>query len=971
MTKGIKRAVVILATIMIFLLTAAILLFFPVQTAFAARGADDTDWVIIDEIYDDENSIFKAEELTKLYSALAGVDNLEALASKVSAENPLTSENFRTQNGGTKNVSVWFGGKKWDAVYLTKDRTGNVVLDLWQSADNISETPSKYANRETTASDNPTDAYPNNMYSTSLIRVQTLNNGGYMSISGSELAEKTEQSASNEYVRFTMSSTDNSLVKYIVQPKNIAYQETENNIGMSGWPYTCPNGAYGTPSEVKWGSSGRYNYAAQDDNRAEGVKYGEWQNDYLWIPSIAETGNSNNADNQNGLWETDASLRSTVSKNSINYAWTRSGVYNYSKSVLRLYTSGEGLGDYVYNRYLVRPALHLNLTKANASIAETVTAGWESLAPKTFYTTGENLFTDIASYIEVKTESGTTLDKSNYTVSVDGSSNQIITAGSYTLKITLNSDDYQFADGTNSATLTAKVEEAKVRVTQLVNDHSYVYGFGSFDDAWMGNYGAHYLPTGKITITLYAEESYDGASFVINTGMNIDLDYTLDLNGHSLTLVEYPIDVINGKFTLTDSAIGGKGKLNGNIDVNGGSFIWSGGGINTVSLNDGNYINVQSPFTAPADKIAIKVDNFDTPYKVLSWTGDDPTANFKSSDENACFYKGMGENAAYIGKHSFVFEGKPSWTESSATFTGIKCEHCGTTASATVTAEVEKVSASCTTENITYTAKVNLSDLKPAFDSYHAAIKGGTITKTKTVSGSKKETPTHEWEYSAGADGKLTATCKHTHTAESDGKQTFTVTVTVPQNATYNGATHPATTSGDTAGFPGGYSVTYKYKGFSGADYQAHGDPQEAGYYQVIIAASSQSATLTFEIKKATITLKWEAEDSYTYTGSAQIAPTASIESGNYDGGDLTVSSAIADDSEMKGSFMNAGKYTFAATLGGAAAGNYELSQRLRSSLPKYIKQNLQSPRPRARQPLRELTAARPTKSRLRTLTIK
>ncbi len=388
----------------------------------AANKNTGSAWTTVGEIYNDGSSSFNRDNMQALYTALTGAGSYGDVRTALNGGNK-TSADFREQNVG-KNVQVTFGGIKWDAVYLTKAKNGDFILDLWQSADNVSETPSKYANRSS-ASDNPTASYPDNMYSTSLIRVQTLNAGGYMSTSGSALAEKTEQDANNKYARFTMSSADKSLVQYIVQPKDVAYQETESAVGNSGVSNICPNDAYGTPSSGNWFNDGKYNYTGKGTAYNE-TKYEAWKNDYLWLPSLAETGKSDTA-NQNGLWKTDASLRSTVATGGASYAWLRSGGSGYATFACYLTLSGGYDIGNVCTEYAVRPAIHLNLTAINNSLKKVVNAP----EIKSLTYTGSNLKADISETTEYKI------------ISNEGG----VEVGTYDVELQLKSpDDYKWAD---------------------------------------------------------------------------------------------------------------------------------------------------------------------------------------------------------------------------------------------------------------------------------------------------------------------------------------------------------------------------------------------------------------------------------------------------------------------------------------------------------------------------------------------
>ena len=151
-----------------------------------------------------------------------------------------------------------------------------------------------------------------------------------------------------------MPTVKGSLVDYIVTPAQVAYQETENqnaggSIGNIG--YTLSNEAYGVPGgKVNWLSS-NMNYASKN-------YYDEWKDDYIWLPSLTETGQSESV---NGIWKLSDNQRSCVDQSS----WLRSSTHSNALGACRLRAEGN-LADYnpVTNSYAVRPAFHLNLTAA-------------------------------------------------------------------------------------------------------------------------------------------------------------------------------------------------------------------------------------------------------------------------------------------------------------------------------------------------------------------------------------------------------------------------------------------------------------------------------------------------------------------------------------------------------------------------------------------------------------------------------
>lgn len=442
MTKRRKRVIWLFAAVTAVLLAAVFLLFSPIRTAFATRGDNDT-WTEIGEIYNDSTKSFNEDNLNKLYGALKGedsgtFDDVKSLTSDGSK----TSDYFRNQNGG-KNISVWFGGKKWDVVYLTTAQNsgtdtqkGDVILDLWQSADTVT-TRAGFADWETTALITTTDLYPVNLYSASKMRVETLNAGGKYSTSDTDLTTHG-QDAGNQYARFTMpkDKVANSLIEYIAKPSEVGYQKNEFNgdtaksisnqshhQGSGDGKYYLPNDAYGEPTGGSWYSQefGEL-YTVKDSSRDDAAKYGAWQADYLWLPSITEVGCSADA---NGLWDTDISLRSSVTVNDSSSAWLRSGFC--SPETYKSWDGGTNYGYmFVYvmgvnkdsanhadwtshttSMNLVRPALHLNLSAANNNsksawkkIGEIYNDGSKSFNAdniKALYTalTGEGSYSDV------------------------------------------------------------------------------------------------------------------------------------------------------------------------------------------------------------------------------------------------------------------------------------------------------------------------------------------------------------------------------------------------------------------------------------------------------------------------------------------------------------------------------------------------------------------------------------------------
>ncbi|MDE7079735.1 MAG: hypothetical protein K2O95_06440, partial [Clostridia bacterium] len=229
---------------------------------------------------------------------------------------------------------------------------GDPILTLWQA----SSTQTAQWNYHSV---NENANIPSNMYSTSMIRTITLNAGGryYTSNDGSG-ETPVSQDASNAYAKFTMSSVTGSLTDFIDKPANVEWQEKEiSHITNPGFAYDFNNDAYGDVgsgggSNANW-NRGMVNYYGKTD-------YSAWAEDYIWLPSMTETGFSNG--NMSGIWVTSETERGNAS--GVN-SWLRSATSsNYSLAYLLLADGSADSNDSTISSCAVRPAFHLNLRKA-------------------------------------------------------------------------------------------------------------------------------------------------------------------------------------------------------------------------------------------------------------------------------------------------------------------------------------------------------------------------------------------------------------------------------------------------------------------------------------------------------------------------------------------------------------------------------------------------------------------------------
>ena len=320
----------------------------PTPTYATGRAADNAVAELLSNHYEmrTDGKIFDRKQINALLEKLGGAN---ATLATVSALGTQDAGHIRTRNGG--DVTVTFGGMEWNVTHLTQDNNGNTIVTFWLASS------SEVIQYNPWTANAPTLAYPCNMYSTSLIRAQALNSGGcgYVATQGASTLTPIAQDAEHTYAKFTMTGIQGSLTKYIVAPINVAYQETETiRSYYTSWN-TCPNEAWGTPASASYSSN--MNYSGKS-------YYTQWASDYIWLPSLAETG----ASDITGIWNLSESQRS----NSVN-TWLRTGYYPNSLNSCSLYENGTSSDLRTTYELAVRPAMHFNLTEAVADAIDPMT----------------------------------------------------------------------------------------------------------------------------------------------------------------------------------------------------------------------------------------------------------------------------------------------------------------------------------------------------------------------------------------------------------------------------------------------------------------------------------------------------------------------------------------------------------------------------------------------------------------------
>jgi len=166
---------------------------------------------------------------------------------------------------------------------------------------------------------------------------------------------------------FSMFSSGNFAEQYLVQPKNVLYQRKQilkNYESRSSWQYCAANEALDEMPASMWYKG--FSYSNSDS--FDGIKYNAWGEDYIWIPSISEVGTIVVSGTtyvsicvDKNIWKL---TPSQLSHNGSSSAWFRTADVNHYKQIYTIYPSGARHILNTTQEAVIRPAIHLNLTKA-------------------------------------------------------------------------------------------------------------------------------------------------------------------------------------------------------------------------------------------------------------------------------------------------------------------------------------------------------------------------------------------------------------------------------------------------------------------------------------------------------------------------------------------------------------------------------------------------------------------------------
>ena len=430
--------------------------------------------------------------------------------------------------------------------------------------------------------------------------------------------------------------------------------------------------------------------------------------------------------------------------------------------------------------------------------------------------------------------------------------------------------------------------------------------------------GSFYLHGGKITDN---HGSRGGGVYVIN-GFYMDggevSNNTATGNGGGIYMEVGSISLSGGK--VTGNRAGGDGggvctyaystdrsvvNLSGNAEISDNYAGGRGGGVYLYVYNylgNGNYCQLTMDSgkitgnTSVGEGGGVYADAADGNYKFRS------TVNVKGGAQITGNKKGKEDNNLYLPRYS---EG--------ATIRG----DLDDTADIRVTTETKPSAGSDMTIAkksawVSGTVTVPDSAFKSDDVNYNTRIEddGSTV---------KLVPHTHVWTYSASG-AVITAVC-------SDCKASGgSLTIKAPADLTYSGGDKEATLDNKLQTGVTVPTVTYQVK--NGKSFEAFsGTPTDAGEYKASITVGSVTASVTYEIGKATPTVAdfvFTAPSNLNYDGESKIAAVSSTKIGM---GDVTVKYYDKDGKEAEPT--NAGDYTVKIDV--AAGDNYNEASGLTS----------------------------------------
>ncbi|MDE7373454.1 MAG: hypothetical protein K2N18_05260, partial [Clostridia bacterium] len=512
-----------------------------------------------------------------LYSKVDGNDNYPMTETE-----SMNYSQLKAANGG-EAITVEFGGYTWNVVYVTantNDSTvagrgdaGDLIATLWMSDVDLDMGDTYWTNF---VSNVTTGKYAATEYGISEMRMETLNcgdiNGGetkYAKDTGKLIDNPItkETRAAHPYAKFTLTNAaltaqsknsangNMSLVDYLATPSQVSYQEKENYIWSAKHVWATgflANEAWGNPdSSLTLNGSSAFVNGWFKGNSGNGYatssmlthdNYYAWAEDYIWLPSITETGYSGRYDTSlhadsigTSLWgipNDDGILQTSGSY------WSRSGEdHSWASNATHLYMQSSA-AKAIYNlsrgKAKVRPALHLNLTKAQAN------AKYRVSIPNTVSTTynGDEQGVEDQAWFKAFGTGGISVEYYDKETTSKFENSKPIEVGTYQAKLTITGTKHFWATGSE----TDPTRSIDFKITQKKID------FPTFD---VGKQPY----SGGSTVVFYLSEMDDDVIDVLDisvpTGDSKYDDVIYHPNNLSVTAINAGTYTLNVKLTDT------------------------------------------------------------------------------------------------------------------------------------------------------------------------------------------------------------------------------------------------------------------------------------------------------------------------------------------------------------------------------------------------------------------------------------
>ena len=301
---------------------------------------------------------FNRNNLQKLYgNILSGTTSYTHLKTNIGTNKGSILKKYSDMTPTT----VSLGGMEWNVVAASKNQAGDVVVTLWLSNGAYEE----YYSAASFIDDGVGDYAPSE-YAMSLVHSTLV--GGTYAIGVSDTAQGTQNLI---WTAFLQSYRDfiNSPVEVCGTDGYQALERaTKDSSTYSAGISTClyPNEAYiiMDGSGNNWTTGTNHWFETTPASIQNCKNYAQWKEDKLWLPSMSEAGYSNG---DRGLWNiTSATVRADSSGNTRG-SWFRSGYHQWANCVFREISDGTAFSFSGTRSFpcAVRPALHLNLSKAD------------------------------------------------------------------------------------------------------------------------------------------------------------------------------------------------------------------------------------------------------------------------------------------------------------------------------------------------------------------------------------------------------------------------------------------------------------------------------------------------------------------------------------------------------------------------------------------------------------------------------